>query len=553
MKEFAGFKINTKTLERVFEKIVKEIELDSNVDIKQMLIDIFKMNYKINQKQFAKFICCIALLVVPIEELLEDLIPFGKTIFKLVTTPVDEVLLVGTIASIISNETTSYNKYVEKKKYESEHLAEEEKIEVKPEELLKTIKEFSPLSRPEVEEKYELVSNRMQRVKEVSEYICYSNEVYTESILNYLKNNGADEDYIKINYKKLCSQCIFTGFFIEEEARKVVQNEMSAYIETHPNKLDTYRLKSEVVTPESYLEMKYEKKCQANIINNCCIITVESTGDVLVDTILLINTVDQIIANDQVSNIIVLIGSLLIEIDKVDNFNVQIISSEISELKLVDHLEKELKVVMSKYAKKFSLPAVRDTKQVLNEKNIELSVAAGIERLSFFPNITDLTVSHNELKHIIPFYNSQNKTEYIMEIVKHIKDSSYTSKHVCLKLEKKVNIDSYLSEGNRQVAFETIMVSDTISGNFDFSHICNVMNKLYALQITVLGAMFINLVVVINCGQGVFLEARIGKNTTTKLIDSNAILGHELETKLEKIIKDELNSQAKAISFLLNN
>lgn len=552
MKEFVGFKHDILSLEKTFEKISNGIDINSKVNYKQMLVDIFKRNYKINQKQFAKFVIYVSLLITPLEEIVSYVYPPANIFVKLILSPLDEVFLIDRIIKIISLEIDSYEKYVEKNKYSETTLNEVEEISVKAEDLLNAIKEFSPLTKKESAQNYELVSNKMQRVREVSEYISYSTDTYKEVILNYLINNQRDKEYIKVNYKKLSSQCIFSSYFNEEDARRVIQNEMEMYIDSHPSKLDTYHLKSDVHMTGSYLKLNYPSQHKINIINKCCIVNVEITNDLLADTFLLIDTIEDIIINENISNIIILMGSLLIEIDKVDNYNVQIISSEISDVILIDQLEKEIKAKLSKYNKKLAMPSVIDTSNVFTEKNIELSVTTAIERLSLFENIENVTITHNELKHIIPFYNAQNKNEFIMELINQVNESSYTAKDVNLRLDNKVNLDNYLSNVKRQVAFETIMISDTIEGKFDFSHICEIMNKLYALQLTVSGASFLNLIAVINCGQGVFLEARIGKKISTKLIDSDAVLGTELEIKLEKIIKDELSNQAKAISVLLS-
>ncbi len=552
MKEVTRFKTNILSLDKTFEKISNGVDINSKVDYKQMLIDIFKRNYKINQKQFAKVLACIVLLTIPLEEVVSSAYPPAGIFVKLILTPIDEMILIAAIAKIISEEVDSYEKYVEKKKYSEVALDEIEEINIKAVDLLNAIKEYSPLAKKETTEKYELVSNKMQRVKEVSEYISYSTETYKEVILRYLIDNNAEEEYIKINYKKLSNQSLFSSYFNEEDARRVIQNEMEVYVESHPSKLDTYRLKANIHMPEDYLKVKYSNQHKITVINKCCIVNVEITNDLLVDTFLITNSLNQIIKEKNISNIIILMGSLLIEIDKVDNYNVQIISAEISDVLLVDELEKEIKAEVSKYNKKLPIPSVLDTNNVFTEKNTDLSVNAALERLSLFGGIENLTITHSELKYIIPFYNAQNKNELIMELIKQVDESSYTAKNINLQVDKKTNIDTYLSSVKRQVAFETIMISDTIEGSFDFSHICVVMNKLYALQVTVSGASFINLIIVINCGQGVFLEARIGKKISTKLIDSDAILGTELETKLEKIIKSELGNQAKSIAFLLN-
>lgn len=538
-----------------FGKIAKlfEEEGDFDINIKQFLQDVIKLNYKIDKKNFMKISICIVLLIMPVEEIISLFVPRASILFKTFKTPLDEIVIVRYIISIITDEMKSYQKYIESKKYNPAIINDDDYLEINPAELWNTLKEYSPISKVENEMKYELVPNSMKRIKEVEEFIEYNDLLYRDQILKYLDRNGAREKYVRINYKKLKADSLFSECFIEAEARRVCQEQMEAYIVDYDgNKMDTYKLKENIVLVDmSDLEgdkFQYQKE----YTNDCCIIEIKNWCNQLETILSCLKIIKQEINNETISNIVVILGDLLIEIDQFNNYQVQVICKNIRQLKYASRLEAELSRTLKTYSKIAIIPPSFNSDKLFESTPIDISIKSGIERLMLTLDKKEIEFSNSDIKHIVPFYDGNLKNQYIKALTKSLEGAVYQKSNFKVVLSGSVDLNTYLNTCQKDISFETILVTDTITGNFDFEHFIKILNKLYALQLTILGASFLKLHVIINCGDQVILENIIGKTITTKLIDSSGKFENNLEYKLESLINSEMRNQAKAISYLIN-
>lgn len=545
-------KIKLRTLN--YEKIVDKIQENCvfEIDIKQFLQDTIKGNYKIKKKQFGVLVVNVLILAIPIEELISDAFPQAKLIFRLIETPFDELYAITNIIKVIEEEVTSYNKYIQSKKYIKTD-EEDIEVEVEPELFFDVVKEATIAAMKSENLKHELVSNQMKRIYDTSEFIKYTDKTYVLAILNYLIANNNSNDFIKVNFKKIRLSSLFADYFSEDEARLVLQQEMNVYVESHDCKLDTYKLKNNLNVNE--LDQHLGINVIHNIIsdhNRCRIVNITSTNNKLLDIYNITKMIDEVAKDEAIDNAVFIIEDMLIEFDKVANYLVQTISTDITKNNYIDALEIELNKYVSNYKVKFKKPELYQPINIFDTKDIDLTMKSSIKRLQLILNNDKVKVSHNAIKHIIPFYESDLKDRYIIEFTQRLQDTSYTQRFIEIQLDSLLSTEDYLQSISKEVAFDHCLFIDKIIGEFDYKHLIKITEKLFVIQIISTKEPYLKLKVCVNCGEGIFLECKLGKEIDVKLIDSQAKLGSTRELQTERVIKNELKKQYASISYLLN-
>lgn len=545
-----------------FDKAISKISSEWNkqdLNIKQFAIDTFSGNYKVDKKTKQNLIIYISLLVIPIEEIIGAIAPRLKTVYSFVSTPLDEAALIGKIIMIINAEYNKYIKFKASKNYEPAKFSDIQTLDINLDLVFEQLKTVIKMNPTKEQTSTKLITNNMHQIYEPDAIFKYTDEDYKHVIIEYLIANDGSNNPVKIDYKAISKNVIFKKGFDIPSCERVVQNQMKDIINKNGiEQLHTYRLTNPMYTAYNYLKSKtstntntFTENTHVEYIENSAII--KYNQEITVELIAkIINTVGNVNLDEFESITVLINDDIIIGFTKNNPVKVQAISKNIECLKLAVEIEKEISSVVA-YTKikrtKVSLSKLNKQspalKQVANYDNLKLSVEAFTKRIISDPETQEIELNINDLRYFIPLYDKNNLTNYL-----HLLEAS----EACPRISDKVivmktnKVESTLNPSS--VSFETLFYTRACYGNYDYYHLVEITQIIYVLQSLYSECDSLDINMLIDCGNKIYISVHIGTKSHIKLIDMGMKLRIEKQYSIVKQLNYELKKNIKALDIL---
>lgn len=545
----------------VFEKGISKLKKESsnvNIDIKQMILDIFAGNYKIEKKKQTKLLINFMLLIIPIEDIVGFIFPRLRSVYSILSTPLDEAIIIKNIVDICKEECKKYNKFTEADNYVKSEFSDIVDIDfikkIKLEDFFENLKQVISPRNINIQDSHDLITTNGFEILDPSCVFEFSDEDYKNIIIEYLKINGGEYHPVKIKYEEIKHNVIFKEYFDINKCQRIVQNNMTEEINTMGvEALHTYNLSQKVIVDYSYLSMKTVSSeyilDNSNISygGNKIIITYDNDVSIklIADLLYKINS----ICDEKITKAYVWFNrDLIIEYDSDTKNTVQVISTTLANLQNSRVIEHELKNYFS--VPKLKLDTVLNRKVLVDgEGTIEPSVQVFSERISrtLSENIEEIEIKISDLCNFIPLYNKKYKNTYLQVLEKNEMCLQVSDKVVVMKVNPIVQA---VVPGKISSFYETIFIKSECLGNFDIKHLLNITQYIWSIQTIYMEYPILNVTLFVSCGQNLFISININDKPTIKILDIEDTLGIEKINKLKDTFIREIQKNNKAFKIL---
>ncbi len=238
---------------------------------------------------------------------------------------------------------------------------------------------------------------------------------------------------------------------------------------------------------------------------------------------------------------------MLIEVSIVDNYNVQVIASNPSVIRISEDIQAEISHhVINRKSITLKVKSEVVIEQQLNDNIITSQVKLALEKIYALKNDEQqFEVSHDAFLKFIPMFNKQDKTRYLLCAQNNFDNVTLLNKSLCIDIEQDYDFKSELQAFSTIRENNYLMLNSKVSGNYDAMHIIKLIHRLFLIQLYSTDSNLLNVVVNIACENGVFVQAKQYDCNQVSVIDATAKLTNGKELYIEKMLKDEVQSNLK--------
>ncbi len=518
----------------------------------QFLLDVICKNYKVPNTRYRNLILGMSYFAIPFEEIVKSFTGPFSFAFVIAKTPIDEYIASKIISNIINNELENYLEFIRQDKYEPSSTSEAFKVfKYTYSEVVQFVKDVvtkeQELNKDVVTT--DIVDASIKRSQTLSEAVVYTEADYRSVIEEYIQT--CKEEFVTIDYKKLKKKVIFNQFFDINVCQEIVQNKMSDILESSTSKMHTYKLKETRLLDRLYLKQNTDINVTSSLLvekqMNNVIFYADNNSSALEAISRSICSTKQFL-DENPDSITTVYQDYIIELDVKNDNNVTIISTNVEHSAILKDIEAE-------YANFFKVQAIKAVSSKLKEVNAlsltsnnDIAISENIDRKveSAIHKVQKLTEDEKVLsfKDFERFMSSSSKIsrdEYLISCQKNANVKRVGTKDLTIIPVKRQN--ALKENSKKQMTLDNVLMTTKISGSLNDQHLTLIQDKLFDAQLLAKDTPYQDVKVIINCGDGVLINADITKKMPIKIIDLKSKISRTTKDALQKILETDAYMQ----------